>query len=221
VPAELDLTVRAARLLQPFASAGSGCTLTLCKKIPNGAGLGGGSADAAAVLMALNRLWDLHLDVATLSRLGLSLGADVPVFIGQQPAFAEGVGELLTALPFVQRHYAVIYPGVSLATGPMFAHSQLRRDCAPIRVTDYLSNAPTQNVFEPVALTQSAEVNDALTYLLAHFGNARLTGSGSAVFAQVSDRTAATAAFRDAPTRWNCRAVSSLTNWFDKQAVTG
>jgi len=221
VPTDADLTVRAARLLQPLAAARSGCRLTLNKHIPNGAGLGGGSADAAAVLLALNRLWNLQLDLATLARLGLSLGADVPVFVGQQPAFAEGIGELLTPLPYVERHYAVIYPGVSLATGPMFADPRLQRDCAPISLANYLSNTPTGNVFEPVALAQSAEIGRAMNWLQLRLGNARLTGSGSAVYAQAPSLASAGTALLEAPSVWNCRAVRSITNWFDKQAATG
>lgn len=215
VAAESDLVVRAARLLQPLAASGAGCTLTLTKHIPAGAGLGGGSADAAAVLLGLNRLWRLGLGIAELLRLGLQLGADVPAFIGQRPAFAEGVGEHLSPLPFVARSYAVIHPGVALATGPMFADPQLHRDCAPVGVADYLAGVPTRNVFEPVALTRSPEIAAAASWLLAHLGNARLTGSGSAVFALAPDFDAAQAALDDVPAHWTCRAARSITNWFD------
>lgn len=215
VEPESDLVVRAARLLQPFAPVGAGCTLTLIKHIPTGAGLGGGSADAAAVLLGLNRLWQLDLSIDTLLQLGLKLGADVPVFIDQRPAFAEGVGENLSPLPFVARCYAVIYPAVALATGPMFADPLLRRDCTPISVSDYLHGASTVNVFEPVARARSTEIAAAARWLQQRLGNARLTGSGSAVFAQAADLPSAQAALSGAPDRWICRAARTITNWFD------
>lgn len=217
VAAECDLCVRAARLLQPHAAAGAGCTLTLAKSIPSGAGLGGGSSDAAAVLLGLNRLWRLGLDRATLAGIGLRLGADVPVFVGQQPAFAEGVGELLRPLPQVERHYAVIYPGVALPTGPMFADPALKRNCAPIRIDDYLAGIATVNVFEAVAAARAPEVRAALDWLDRRLGNARLTGSGSAVYAQAAGAAEARAALAGVPSAWTCRAVRSLANWFDNE----
>jgi 4-diphosphocytidyl-2-C-methyl-D-erythritol kinase len=215
VAVESDLVVRAARLLQPLATSGSGCTLTLIKRIPTGAGLGGGSADAAAVLLGLNRLWQLHLDVDALIRIGARLGADVPVFLGQRPAFAEGVGDRLRELPFVERHYAVVYPGVALPTGPMFAQPGLRRDCRPISIDEYLRGSATVNVFEPVAVAQSAEIGAALAWLGERLGAARLTGSGSAVFAPAPSPAAAQAALVGTPPAWTCRATRSITNWFD------
>jgi 4-diphosphocytidyl-2-C-methyl-D-erythritol kinase len=215
VATESDLVVRAARALQALAAPGLGCTMTLTKRIPSGAGLGGGSSDAAAVLLALNRLWALGLDRATLTRIGVQLGADVPVFIGQQPAFAEGVGEVLRPLPFAARHYVVIFPGVALATGPMFAEPTLRRDCRAISVEQYLAGTPTDNVFEPVACAMAPEVARARAWLLARLGNAKLTGSGSALFAQVPSRQVASAALADLPVPWIGRAASSITNWFD------
>ncbi|GMU42292.1 MAG: hypothetical protein AMXMBFR25_02780 [Lysobacterales bacterium] len=218
VAAEDDLAVRAARMLQPLAAAGAGCTIELIKHIPGGAGLGGGSADAAAVLLALDRLWDLRLAAQRLAGIGLRLGADVPVFLGQQPAFAEGVGEILSPLPFVQRHYAIVWPGVALATGPMFAHPQLRRDRAPISPADYLAGHAVDNAFEPVAAALAPAVAEALAWLRARFGHARLTGSGSAVYAQAADYASAQAGLQGAPVNWSCRAASSLANWFDKVA---
>lgn len=216
VAAEDDLVVRAARALLPLAPEGSGCTLRLRKSIPSGAGLGGGSSDAAAVLLALDEVWGLRLPLTRLMEIGLALGADVPVFLGQQPAFAEGVGERLTPLPFEPRHYAIIWPGVGLATGPMFAHPALRRDCPPVPVSACVADRVNENVFEPVAAALAPEVARALAFLRARFGQARLTGSGSAVFAQAPDRAAAQAGLEGAPVNWSCRAASSVQNWFDK-----
>lgn len=210
-----DLVVRAARVLQPLAPAGAGCTLTLTKHIPTGAGLGGGSADAAATLLALNHLWQLRLGLDDLIRIGARLGADVPVFLGQQPAFAEGIGELLQPLPFVHRHYLVVHPGVALATGPMFAHPALRRDCSPVLVAQYLAGGVEDNVFAPVARALAPAVVAAMDWLQARCGHARLTGSGSAVFAEVADPVAAQAHLAELPVNWRGRVVASVANWFD------
>lgn len=211
-----DLTVRAASALQALAPAGAGCTIHLIKHIPQGAGLGGGSADAAATLLALNRLWKLGLALPQLLEMGLRLGADVPVFLLQQPAFAQGIGEQLKVLPWVPRRYLVIHPGVPLATSSMFAQADLRRDCTPISVEDYLAGVATENVFQPVALRQSAEIAAALDWLQLRLGNARLTGSGSAVYAEIGAEAGAQAQLSALPTHWNARIVSSLANWFDK-----
>lgn len=216
VPSEADLVVRAARALQPMAGPGDGCTLTLHKQIPSGAGLGGGSADAAAVLLGLNRLWNLRLDLVDLMRLGATLGADVPVFIGQQPAFAEGIGEILTPLPFMPRWYAVIYPAVALATGPMFSDPNLRRDCQAIDIDSYLLNPPCDNVFAPLAQAHAPVIAQAMDCLHDRLGSAQLSGSGSAVFAQAPDQHSAHMAVQDLPPLWIGRAVRSITNWFDK-----
>ncbi len=215
VAASDDLVVRAARALQPLAPVGAGCTLTLTKHIPSGAGLGGGSADAAATLLALNRLWQLRLGPDELIRIGARLGADVPVFLGQQPAFAEGIGELLQPLPFVHRHYLVVHPGVALATGPMFAHPALRRDCAPVSVAQYLAGGIDDNVFAPVARDLAPGVVAAMDWLKARCGHARLTGSGSAVFAEAADPAAAQAHLAELPVNWRGRVAASVANWFD------
>lgn len=218
VQAEQDLAVRAARLMQALHPAG--CTLTLSKHIPTGAGMGGGSSDAAAVLLGLNRLWGLGLDLAALIDLGLRLGADVPVFLGQTPAFAEGVGERLHALPWVDRHYLVVHPGVSLSTAAMFAAADLCREMSPLTPADYLAGARTTNVFEPVARRLSAEVEQCFGWV-GRYGRAQLTGSGSAVFCELADAGVGVAALTGLPERWRGRVVRSLTNWFDKAEGDG
>lgn len=216
VAAEADLIVRAARLLQERAGPRFGCTLRLRKQVPSGAGLGGGSADAAAVLLGLNQLWDLGMAPADLIRLGTMLGADVPVFIGQQPAFAEGVGDILSPLPFVQRAYAVIFPGVELPTAPMFADPRLRRDCPHLDPGAYVDDQPGDNVFAPLAAARVPEIAAAMSWLRGRLGAAHLTGSGSAVFAQAPDFDSAQAALEGLPAVWTGRAARSITNWFDK-----
>jgi 4-diphosphocytidyl-2-C-methyl-D-erythritol kinase len=215
VAPEEDLVVRAARRLQAECTVAAGCELVVRKSIPMGAGLGGGSADAAAVLLGLDRLWGLGLSRGQLARIGLALGADVPVFIGQGPAFAEGVGERLSPLPFRERHYVVVHPGVGLATPAMFAAPELVRDCAPIGVAGYLASPPADNVFLPVALARSPEVGAAARWLRERFGEARLTGSGSALFAVVDDPAVAAARLAELPAGWRARVVCSVRDWFD------
>lgn len=213
VPAEQDLAVRAARLMQTLHPGG--CTLTLSKRIPTGAGMGGGSSDAAAVLLGLKRIWNLRLDLPALMALGLRLGADVPVFLGQTPAFAQGVGELLQPLPWVDRYYLVVHPGVALETAAMFAAADLNRNVSPLTSGDYLAGAATRNVFEPVARRLSAAVEQCFGWV-GQYGRAQLTGSGSAVFCELADPDTGAAALAGLPERWRGRVVRSLTNWFDK-----
>lgn len=215
VAAQDDLCVRAARLLKPLAPAAAGCDIRLTKHIPTGAGLGGGSADAAAVLLGLNRLWRLGLPLAELAVLGARLGADVPVFVQQQPCFAEGIGECLQPLPLLPRQYLVVYPGVALATAAMFAASDLRRDCAPITLDQWQAGEPTSNVFQPLARTLSPEVARAELWLEQRFGPPRLSGSGSALFVPIADAEAASARMRAAPASWRWRCVRSTAFWFD------
>lgn len=215
VAAEDDLCVRAARLLKPLAPAAAGCNITLVKHIPTGAGLGGGSADAAGVLLGLNRLWGLELPLAELAVLGACLGADVPVFVQQQPCFAEGIGECLQPLPLVPRQYLVIYPGVALATAAMFAASDLQRDCAPITLDQWRAGTPTSNVFQPLALRLSPEVARAEQWIERRFGPPRLSGSGSALFVPIVDADAASAWMGAAPASWRWRCVHSTAFWFD------
>lgn len=141
VAPEHDLTVRAARLLQAEAAAQGktvfGADIALEKSIPMGGGLGGGSSDAATTLLALNRLWELHLPRPALARLGLQLGADVPFFIFGRSAFAEGIGEELTALTTPQCCFAVIHPGVSVPTAAIFGAPELTRDTKHIKISDF------------------------------------------------------------------------------------
>lgn len=216
VPDEQDLIVRAARALQAASGTALGADLTLVKSIPQGAGLGGGSSDAAATLLGLNQLWGLHQSPMELARIGLRLGADVPVFIHQQPAWAEGVGEKLSPLPFKQRDYLVVFPGVQLPTPLMFADPRLARDCLPVTRDDYLAGATLSNVFEPVAFMLSPEIAAAAHWLVERIGPARMTGSGSALYVEIENRACVNAAMADAPANWTWRCASSLANWFDK-----
>ncbi|MEA3292712.1 MAG: 4-(cytidine 5'-diphospho)-2-C-methyl-D-erythritol kinase [Pseudomonadota bacterium] len=188
LPAE-DLTIRAARLLQSATSTRAGARIELKKRIPVGAGLGGGSSDAATALIALNRLWGAGLDRAQLGRLGLQLGADVPVFLHGRAAWAEGVGELLTDLAPPEHWYGVIIPPVSVSTGKVFGDPALTRDHPPIKIRDFSSGLAINDLEEATCRLYS-EVAETLTWL-RQYGEARMSGSGSSLFLACEDRARA------------------------------
>ncbi len=180
VPADADLTLRAARLLQATSATRRGVTIRVDKRLPLGGGLGGGSSDAATTLLALNRLWQTGLSRDALAALGLKLGADVPVFVHGHAAWAEGVGEVLTPVDPPEDWYVVLVPPVHVATAAVFQDPQLTRQSPPITIRDFLAGR-VRNDLEPVVRRRYPEVDRALTWL-SRFGNARLTGSGACVF---------------------------------------
>lgn len=213
---EGDLCLRAAQLLQAATGCRLGAEIRVRKRIPAGAGLGGGSSDAATTLIALNRLWHLGLDRPTLARLGLQLGADVPFFVEGRNAYAEGLGEILSPIELPARRYVVIWPGVSLATAAIFRDAGLTRNGPATKIAVFsaaLRASPQAlfgtNVLEPVARRHAAEVGDALDWL-GRFGQARMTGSGSAVFVAVESDDAARQATEGLPDAWRSWVVSSL-----------
>ncbi len=197
VPQEQDLCVRAARLLQQECGCSLGVDIVLDKRIPMGGGLGGGSSDAATTLLALNRLWNLGLSRARLMQLGLSLGADVPVFVFGENAFAEGVGEQLQAYPLPDAWYVVLFPPVHVATAQVFAHPELTRDTISLRIRDLLLQA-THNDLQPVVCGLYPIVAQYLAWL-GQFGQARMTGSGAGVFAEFVSAEQAQAVFNQLP----------------------
>lgn len=192
-----DLSVRAARLLQQETACRQGVEITLDKRLPLGGGLGGGSSDAATTLIILNKLWNLHLPLARLQQMGLTLGADVPVFIGGQNAFAEGVGEALTPLRLHPAWYVVLAPEVVISTKEIFEHPDLTRDTKPIKIADFLERGG-HNDLEIVVCRQFPEVARHLAWL-KQFGPAKLTGSGACVFAEFPDEHAARQVFSKKP----------------------
>lgn len=181
VAEEQDLCVRAARLLQRETGCALGADIALDKRIPLGGGLGGGSSDAATALLALNKLWNLGLSRERLMQLGLQLGADVPVFIFGENAFAEGVGEQLQAYPLPEAWYVVLFPPVQVPTGLVFARPELTRDTISLKIRD-LSTHRLRNDLQPVVSKLYPEVERHLDWL-AHFAPAMMTGSGACVFA--------------------------------------
>jgi len=181
VPEEADLVVRAARLLQSEVGVTSGVEIELRKNIPMGAGLGGGSSDAATTLLALNRLWGLDLSSEKLSELGLQLGADVPVFIHGEAAWAEGVGEQLETISLPESWYLVLFPSCHVSTADIFSDHELTRDSARITIADFFAGS-RENHCLPVVCKRHPEVAEAIGWLDEN-GGGRLTGTGAAVFA--------------------------------------
>jgi 4-diphosphocytidyl-2-C-methyl-D-erythritol kinase len=200
VEPDKDLTVRAARLLQHHTGCGQGAEIWIDKRLPMGGGLGGGSSDAATVLRALDRIWDTRLPAEELAALGLSLGADVPVFVRGHAAWAEGVGERLTPIEIDEPWYVIIDPQVTVSTAEVFAAPELTRDSPALTIRDFLSGGG-ENVFEPVVLPRYPGVRDAFEWLNRH-ARARLTGSGGCVFAAFRSRVEAEAVLVDLPARW-------------------
>lgn len=203
LPAD-DLCLRAARALQEASGCRWGVDISIDKQVPSGAGMGGGSSDAATVLLALNRLWGLHWPRARLQALGQRLGADVPFFLGPGPAWVEGIGERLSPVALPAADYFVVKPAVSLPTREIFAHPLLARDTRAAIVEDFLADPATfgKNDLQAAAQALSDEVGQAGRWLEARFGNSRMTGSGSAVFAVVSARNGAAAAAPGKEARW-------------------
>lgn len=193
-----DLAVRAAALLQKEANIDKGVDIIVEKRIPTGAGLGGGSSDAGTVLVALNRLWGLDWVLPRLAELGLRLGADVPVFILGENAWAGGVGEILTPVELPPAWYLLADPGVHAATAELFQAPELTRDSPPATISDFVSGAPLGNAFEPVLRRREPAVEAAFA-ALARIGEPRLTGSGSGCFVEFVDRVAAEAGLAALP----------------------
>ena len=189
VPEETDLTLRAARLLQAHTGCTRGADITLHKQLPLGAGLGGGSSNAATVLVALNQLWQCGLNRTELAQLGVQLGADVPVFVQGQAAWAEGIGEQLQPLTLPEPHYLVLVPNCQVSTARIFADSQLTRDAAAITIRDFIAGERDNHCL-PVVLRQFPPVADALHWL-QQFAPASLTGTGACIFAEFSSPEAA------------------------------
>ena len=197
-----DLTVRAARLLQAATGCRQGATIRLDKRLPMGGGLGGGSSDAATALLALNHLWQTGLARPALEKLGLQLGADVPVFIHGHNTFAEGVGEAFSDVDLPPATYLVLHPAVNVPTGTIFGAPELRRDSAPIRPADW-RHGEGHNDLEAVACAHFPAVAEHLAWLRQYAPQAMMTGSGACVFAGFADYASAEAVFRQLPRGMN------------------
>ncbi len=193
-----DLVIRAARLLQSSTGSQAGADIRVDKRIPAGGGFGGGSSDAATVLVALNALWSLGSPVDALAELGLRLGADVPVFVRGRNAWAEGVGEQLTPMALPEAAYVLVDPGVHVPTSFLFQSQELTRDAAPVKIADLASGSLLDNAFEPVLRRREPAV-EAVFQALSRIGTPRLTGSGSGCFVEFATRAAAEQALAQLP----------------------
>ncbi|MEJ1403250.1 MAG: 4-(cytidine 5'-diphospho)-2-C-methyl-D-erythritol kinase [Candidatus Sedimenticola sp. (ex Thyasira tokunagai)] len=189
VAANDDLVVQAARLLQEHAGVGYGVDILLDKRLPMGGGLGGGSSDAATTLVALNHLWKVGLDFSQLTELGLSLGADVPVFIHGEAAWGEGVGERLQTLVLPEPWYLVIIPPCHVSTADVFTDPQLTRDSPRMKIADFLAGSARNDCLD-VVVKNYPEVAAALEWL-GQYAEARLTGTGACIFAAFESEASA------------------------------
>lgn len=198
VPADSDLTVRAARLLQQATHCRQGVSIHLDKQLPMGGGLGGGSSDAATVLLALNHLWQTGLTRDQLKTLGLSLGADVPIFVHGHNAFAEGIGETFTNVTLPPASYLVLHPAVQVPTASIFGATELKRDTIAMRPEEW-HHGQGHNDLEAVACTKYPAVAEALAWLKARTPQAMMTGSGACVFAEFSRHDDAAALLAQCP----------------------
>lgn len=213
---EVDLCVRAAKLLQQFCPK-KGVRITVRKNIPDGAGMGGGSSDAATCLIGLNRLWGLGLDKETLMKFGQSLGADVPFFLFGQTAFAEGTGEILSPIKAPGFKALVIYPDAHVETKTVFQHPDLTRNTLSIKIThssgETLSTLPFDfghNDLEATVTSMYPPVKDAVN-VLNQIGKARMTGSGSAVFYAVKS-SSEVSLLADLPPGWKQWVLNGLNS---------
>ena len=197
VPPEDDLAVRAARLLQEASGTPKGADIEVVKRIPLGGGLGGGSSDAATVLLALDRTWETGFGPEALAELGAALGADIPFFLHGTPAWVEGIGERLRPFSLPPRWYLVLTPPVGVPTGSIFAAPELTRDTEPLKMEDFSAQPPGRLTFatkdgfrndlEAVVSERYPAVREHLEWLRQH-ADARMTGSGACVFAAFDGR---------------------------------
>lgn len=208
IPFTQDIAVKAAVLLQTHCNITQGAHIELHKKIPMGAGLGGGSSDAATVLQALNSIWNCGLSTEQLAGLGLQLGADVPVFIHGHSAWAEGRGEKLLPVTLGERYYVLVFPDISIATADVFAHAALKRDSVAVDLSTQ-SLQVGRNDCVSAAFKMHPEL-EKLQQSLAPWGEARMTGTGSCLFLQFDCKKAAIKAASELKCLYNSRAVGGV-----------
>ncbi len=219
LPAD-DLVVRAARALQAASRTPLGAHIGVAKRVPAQAGMGGGSSDAATCLLALNRLWELDLPLATLEQIGLGLGADVPFFLRGRNAWVEGIGEQITPITLPRGSFAVVKPSEGIETGKIFSAPDLERSTPAAILSGFAAHSEAKagedagnfrfdfghNDLQPVAQRLCPAVTEAIEWLGSQGWNARMTGSGSSVFAAMPHD----ADLAEAPAGWQVRKCSNL-----------
>jgi 4-diphosphocytidyl-2-C-methyl-D-erythritol kinase len=216
VPPKDDLVVKAAVLLQKTCGVSQGVDISLEKNIPMGAGLGGGSSDAASTLLGLNQLWNLNLSKRDLMDLGIQLGADVPFFIQGNNAFVEGIGEIITPIDLPIQEYAVVYPGVSIPTKEIFSSPELTRNHSHITITDFAEQNSElimlQNDLQEIAEQKYVEVKNAIEWLKSLFPDTQpiMSGSGSSVFCKIPNTIDMNDCISQLPHKWKFFKVRSL-----------
>lgn len=218
VPPEHDLTVRAATLLKAHTGSPEGVDIEIDKRLPMGAGLGGGSSDAATTLLALNRLWKLDLPRLELQALALKLGADVPFFVFGKNAFAQGVGEALDVVQLPPRHFLVVTPRVHVPTAAIFSEKALTRDSKPLIITDFPAELSCntewpesfgRNDMQQVVVGKYAEVARVLQWFET-IAPARMSGSGASVFAAFRSKAEAELVQAKLPAEWSSAVTAGL-----------
>lgn len=219
VPEAEDICIRAARLLKVRTGSEKGVQIDLLKQVPMGAGLGGGSSDAATVLCALNELWACGLTRQELAGLGLELGADVPVFVNGYSAWAEGRGEKLQNVSLGQRYYLLVFPDINISTAEVFRHPLLKRDSAPVDPAGH-GLQPGRNDCESVIFLMYPELKNVIRDLSA-WGRPHMSGTGSTFFLSFEHKKAAIRAARELESRYNVRPVRGVdrSSLLDKLSV--
>ncbi|MCS5591599.1 MAG: 4-(cytidine 5'-diphospho)-2-C-methyl-D-erythritol kinase [Gammaproteobacteria bacterium] len=205
IPAKDDLLIKSARALKIYADCSLGVDISIDKKIPAGGGLGGGSSNAATVLLALNELWQLNLDEKILLEIGQTLGADVPVFVKGKSAWAEGIGEILEAMELPEYHYLVVSINKHISTAEIFSHKALTMTPVQRKIPDFSRLSNLHNDCLDAAIELESEIKQALKHLDStanHLDNARMTGTGCCVFVAFENEEDALVAMKQLPDRW-------------------
>ena len=204
-----NLAILAAKRLQQYTDCKKGADISIIKKIPMGAGLGGGSSNAATTLLALNQLWQLGLGRKELAQIGLEIGADVPVFVQGWNAWAEGLGEELTPIELDSSHFIVIIPPIHVATVEIFSNPKLTRDAKPIKIRDFLAGS-SENQMQPVTCELYPQVQQVVDWL-GNYGEPQMSGSGAAVFIRANSAQKAEEIVKECPSRWQAIYAKGLT----------
>ena len=221
IPYDKDLILRSAYILKKYSKAESGIDIGVIKKIPTGGGLGGGSSNAATVLIALNKLWNLKLPTSELSYMGQTLGADVPVFINGHSAWAEGKGDILTPMNLPRYYYLVVSVNKHISTQEIFTHKALTMSPVQRKISDFSLVSNPHNDCLDAAIELEGEIQQALDHLDStenHLGVARMTGSGCCVFIAFENKEDAVIAKEKLPSQWSgfvAQAIdrSPTNNW--------